>query len=407
MASGAATSHELASRPSGPAGARVGALVLGGDYQGLGIARSLGRRGIPVVILDDERSIARHSRYTKRFVSVPSLRTEEEIVGSLLEQGERLGLDGWVVYPTRDEMVAAISQQRERLLTRFRVPTPGWEAIRWVWDKRNTYALAAELGIPAPRTWYPETLDDLDRIEADPPFAIKPAVKERFVYATKAKAWRAGDRDELRRRAAEAMALLPPGETMVQELIPGGGGEQLAYCAFYRDGEAIGSMTVCRRRQHPPEFGRASTFVETVDEPLVEEHSRRFLDAIGHYGLVELEYKRDPRDGELKLLDVNARTWGYHTLGAAAGVDFPYLQFCDQTGREVRLSRGRVGTAWIRLLTDLPTAAVEARHGTLDWRSYLRSLRRFDTEAVFSSSDPLPGLVEVALIPYLAVKRGF
>ena len=52
--------------------------------------------------------------------------------------------------------------------------------------------------------------------------------------------------------------------------------------------------------------------------------------AINYYGLVELEYKLDPRDGQYNLLDVNGRTWGYHTLGPGAGVDFPYLLFRDR-----------------------------------------------------------------------------
>jgi hypothetical protein len=34
-------------------------------------------------------------------------------------------------------------------------------------------------------------------------------------------------------------------------------------------------------------------------------------------------------------------------------------------------------------------------------------LRKCNAEAVFSLSDPVPGLAEVALIPYLAIKRGF
>ena len=38
-----------------------GAVVIGGDYQGLGIVRSLGRQGIPICILDDEHSISRYS----------------------------------------------------------------------------------------------------------------------------------------------------------------------------------------------------------------------------------------------------------------------------------------------------------------------------------------------------------
>ena len=42
-----------------------------------------------------------------------------------------------------------------------------------------------------------------------------------------------------------------------------------------------------------------------------------------------------------------------------------------------------------------------------DWKSYFRSLINCNTEAVFSAGDPLPGVAEVALIPYLAIKRGF
>jgi len=122
---------------------------------------------------------------------------------------------------------------------------------------------------------------------------------------------------------------------MVQDVIPGGGSQQYSYCAFFRDGEAVGSMVARRRRQHPLQFGRASTFVETIDQPELVEVSERFLKAIDYYGLVELEYKLDPRDGMFRLLDVNARTWGYHSLGASAGVDFSYMLFADQMGLPV------------------------------------------------------------------------
>jgi hypothetical protein len=45
--------------------------------------------------------------------------------------------------------------------------------------------------------------------------------------------------------------------------------------------------------------------------------------------------------------------------------------------------------------------------GDTDWKSYFRSIKNCNVEAVFSPSDPLPGLAELALIPYLAIKRGF
>ncbi|MGI0084073.1 MAG: ATP-grasp domain-containing protein, partial [Nitrososphaerales archaeon] len=163
----------------------------------------------------------------------------------------------------------------------------------------------------------------------------------------------------------------------------------------------------CRRRQHPLEFGRSSTYVETIEMPLLREYSERFLRAIDFYGLIELEYKLDSRDGQLRLLDVNGRTWGYHTIGQRAGVDFPYLLFEDQMNRTVEPSTGKAGVHWIRLLTDLPTGLVGILKGKLDWRAYFRSLRKCEEDAVFSLEDPLPGLAELALIPYLSIKRGF
>jgi D-aspartate ligase len=139
----------------------------------------------------------------------------------------------------------------------------------------------------------------------------------------------------------------------------------------------------------------------------IEDHAMRFLKAIDYYGLVEVEFKVDPRDGEPKLLDVNARTWGYHTLGAAAGVDFPYLLYLDQTGEVLpHVGAARDGVRWIRLVTDVPNAIRDLRAGALDLRAYLRTLRHVDTEAVFTLDDPLPGLYELALLPYLAVTRG-
>ena len=385
----------------------VGAVVIGGDYQGLGIVRSLGRRGVPVYVVDDERSIARFSRYVVRAVQVDDLRNERRTVDVLLDLGIRFGLEGWVLYPTREETVAALSRHRSELTKFFRVPTAPWNAVRWAWDKRNTYRLAERLGIPTPRTWYPESIEDVRSIEAGFPLVVKPAVKEHFIYATKDKAWRAEDRTHLESLFVQAARLVPRGEVMIQEKIPGDGRHQLAYCAFFKDGQAVGRMVARRGRQHPPEFGRASTFVETVEAPEIENLSERFLREIDYYGLVEVEFKRDPRDGLLKLLDVNARTWGYHSLGAAAGVDFPALLFDDQLDRQVKECSARTGVGWIRLTTDLPTAMLELAKGRLDLREYLRSLRSADVEATFVRDDPMPAIVELGLIPYLVARRGF
>ena len=399
---------KLSLRKTPPRTARPpGAVVIGGDYQGLGIVRSLGKIGIPICVIDDEHSISRFSRYATHGIRVPDLRQEHSIVEALLDCGRKLNLHGWVLFPTRDEVVSAISRNRSALSQVFRVSAPEWNTVRWVLDKRNTYCLAKDLNIPFPKTWIPLSLDDLDQLDVSFPLILKPAVKSRFFYATKAKAWRVDNRADLRPMFSRASELAGPNEILIQDLIPGDGRQQFSYCAFFKDGKAIGSMVTRRRRQHPHDFGRASTFVETIDLPALEALSERFLKAIGYYGLVEVEFKLDPRDGQFKLLDINARTWGYHSLGMHAGVDFPRLLYVDQLSGVVDPCRGRPGVSWVRLLTDLPTGVIDVFSGRLRFRDFLHSLRNYQAEAVFNYDDPVPGLVECALLPYLSVKKGF
>ncbi len=146
---------------------------------------------------------------------------------------------------------------------------------------------------------------------------------------------------------------------------------------------------------------------ESIDLPILESLAERFLRAINYYGLVEVEFKFDPRDGQYKLLDVNTRTWGYHSLGLAAGVDFPFMLYADQIGETADPSRGIPGHLWIRLSTDVPTGTLDVAGRRIKLRDYIESLRRNHTDAVFSSEDPFPGIVECFLFPYLIVKRGF
>jgi predicted ATP-grasp superfamily ATP-dependent carboligase len=386
---------------------QIGALVIGGDHPGLAIARSLGRRGIPVYIIEDQHSVSVFSKYVTKVVRVPDIRDEQKTVDSVLEVGRRFGLKGWVLFPTRDETVAAFSLQRDRLAAFFRVTTPPWDVIRWAWDKNNTWKMAEKIGIPSPRTWNVTSAEELPSLYPHLPLAVKPAVKENFFYATGAKAWRAETPEQLRCLFKRAALEIKVEDIMLQEIIPGDGQRQLSYCAFFRDGRAHSTLLARRMRQHPREFGRAATYVETVELPEIEEIAERFLRAINFYGIVEVEFKQDPRDGKYKLLDVNARAWGFHGLGQAAGVDFPYLLFADQFGESLEPRRAKAGAGWLRLVTDMPVAASDMLHGYLTLGSYWSSLKNTRTESVFCGKDPLPSLGEFVLLPYLVAKKYF
>jgi D-aspartate ligase len=384
---------------------KAGALVIGGGYRSLGVVRSLGRRGVPVWVLSDAHRLAATSRYCQRSLPWP-LGGEAKQVQFLLNLARREDLDGWVLFPSEDESAALIARYHDVLAARFRLTSPNWEVIRWAYDKRLTYQLAEQVGVDYPWTYYPADRECLRTLACEFPVVLKPAIKQDFNAFTHAKAWLAPDRRALLDGYASAARLVAPELIMVQERIPGSGAAQYSYAALCQNGRVLVSLVVRRTRQYPLEFGRASSFVESVEEPAVEESAERLLQAIGYSGLVEVEFKRDERDGRYKLLDLNPRVWGWHTLGQRAGVDFSYLTWQWVNEGAIPRLRGVPGARWIRLLTDVPAAVAALWRGETSLWEYLSSLRLPLELAIYASDDPLPALADLPLLGYVAWKRG-
>lgn len=382
-----------------------GALILGADYRALGAARSLGRRGIPVWMLAERgEPLATVSRYARRHMLWPQT-GEAERVAFLRELAVDSGIKGWALIPSADSTAALVARAHRQLSEDYALTTPPWDVVRWAYDKRLTYELAERVGVPCPATVRVREGFDPGTVTIPFPAVLKPAIKEDSNALTTAKAWRVVGRDELERRYREACELIDPELLVVQELIFGGGETQFSYVALCRDGEPLAALTARRTRQYPADFGRASTFVETVDCREVVEPSLRLLREVRWTGLIEVEYKRDPRDGVLKLLDMNPRIWGWHTLCGRAGVDFPWLLWLLACGEPVPSSHARVGVGWLRFTTDTPTAVKEVLARRLPLREYARSLRRPRESAIFAWDDPMPGLAELPVLAYVLARR--
>ncbi len=383
-----------------------GALVIGGDSRALGIARSLGRRGIQVWVIDEgDYLVARRSRYVARSLPWPGDVGEAEQAGFLVALADEHDLHGWTLFATSDETAALVARHHAALADPFRLTTPPWEQTRLAYDKLLTYELAASVGVAAPWTHHPASRDELRSIDLTFPCILKPAAKQGLNRFTHDKAWPVSDRDELIARYDEACAMVGAAHVMVQELIPGGGEEQFSFGAACVEGRPVGSIVARRRRQYPVTFGHSSSFVETVDAPEVERDARRLLEAIGYSGLIEVEFKRDPRSGEYKVLDVNPRLWTWFALGARAGVDFPYLGLQLANGELPDELRARSGVRWVRMATDVLAAGAQIRDGTLSPGAYLRSIRPPVQFAVLAADDPRPLLAAVPSLVSRMVQR--
>jgi len=383
-----------------------GAIILGIEYQALGLLRQLRSQGIPCILVDqDSWGPARFSRYSARVRRCPAY-DSDAFWPWLVDLHEKEKLDGWLLVTTDDEQVRSIALNIEDARRRFRYCGPAWSEYEKIYDKRLNYVWCVENGVTAPRSFVPMHRDDMPGDLAYP-FIVKPAFKRNFKKCTKAKAVLVNSESELRELLKGPFADLDITELLYQEVIPGGGRQQWSYAGLFVDGEPIAAFTACRQRQHPPDFGRASTYVVADHDPEVERESRRVIATLKYTGLAEVEWKRDPRTGKLCFLEVNARCWGWHSLGARVVGNIPHMLYRCAQGETVAPASARYGARWVKHITDLPVVCDMMWNRTLSPLEYLRTYRPKLMCCEWQWTDPLPLFLQVLLIPYLAIKRGY
>jgi len=294
-----------------------------GWVNGLAAIRSLGRAGVPVIAVDHrESALGFRSRYAVPVIS-PDPQDEDTFVAFLARLAEELE-SPIPIFPTHDEPLNAIARGADRLGERFRYPFPAWEVLGRIQSKRAQLEAAERAGIAVPR-W---SADSAAADELGYPVLVKPSSTEGFKRRFGRQAFRCETRAEVEAAFSEAAEYEP----LVQELIPGGDDELYTLGSYLdRGGEPLGLFCGRKLRQTPPgvgtcRVGEAVWVEEVVDQGL------RFLRELGHVGVSQVEFKRDPRDGSYRLMEINPRLWQWHGLAAACGVDFPRIAYEDLVG---------------------------------------------------------------------------
>lgn len=378
-----------------------GVVVLGGHYGALGLVRSLGRHGIPAVLVRrGEHIVASFSRYVTCVMNCP---TSDNLVDFLVRVAGT-NLHGWLLLPTTDETVALIARSADELSRDYALMSSSWATIEQLCDKRALYKLAGRLGIDRPWTVSPKNSEEVANLDCEFPVIVKPAHREMSNPLTYAKAWQANNRDELLTRYQRACKFMPRELIMIQEVVPGGGETQFSFVALCFDGRVLASAAARRTRQFPRDYGRSSSYVETIPDPGFGNAAIRLLKAVNMTGLVEVEFKRDPA-GKYRLLDVNPRVWTWHMLCGRAGIDFPYLLWLLACGESFVTPQARPGISWMHFSSDFLVAVQEICRGRLSLNNYLRSVLAVRESALLAADDPVPAILDVPTSLYRLGRR--
>lgn len=373
------------------------AFVLNVSLAGLGAIRSLGRAGIPVVGLDpDETHVGFSSRYCDAEKCPHPVREPEHLVEFLLEQAKRLD-EPAVLSPASDAFVLFMSRYRAELAGHFRFILPSPDVVEASVDKRKLYDLAQRAGVPFAATHYPANMDDIFRIkdELEYPAYIKPYHSHlwQMAFPGTGKGIKVFTPAEL---LASFERIFPSGnEAMVQSIIAGPASNIRSVRVYInREGEVLGAFTNRKIRQFPTEFGRA-VLAESIHDPELREMGLKFFRDIDYRGFGLIEFKRDDRDGLLKVTDLNPRWLKTVNLATDAGIDFPLLHYLDLTGREPQPQMEfKAGVRWLDAIGDVASAWSLYRAGELSRGSWARSWLGVRSHAVFARDDLKPFLKE-------------
>jgi predicted ATP-grasp superfamily ATP-dependent carboligase len=365
------------------------AIILSSHTAGLGVIRSLGIHGIPIIsIYYDRHDMGYVSKYVTRRVRAPHPEEQEEpFVDLLIDCLKREG--GGVVFPADDATLSVVSRHKARVERYGTIACTDWGVAEKYLDKRHTYAIAERYGIPHPRTFTPASPGELAACAAaiTYPCLVKPCQSHVYSRQFRRKLTRVGNAAELHAAVQEArQAGL---DVMLQEYIPGDDTNGVNYNSYYWSGRPLMEFTARKLRMSPPEFGVPSA-VESRHIPEIVEPGRTILEALGYYGYSCTEFKKDPRDDTYKLLEVNGRHNRSTLLSVACGINFPWIEYCHLlTGTVPKQQPAPEGHWWVDDIKDL--AGLFARNRRAGGvREYLAPYRRGTVFSVYERDDMKP-----------------
>ena len=349
------------------------AVVSSCEYpNGLAAIRSLGRRGIDVVAVDDDRrAVGMSSRYARPVLAPSPMKDVSGFVSALSDLGDTLAGPA-VFFATSDPVLRAVAENDGELGERYLYPFPPWRTLGPIQDKWVQIRAAEEAGVPVPRTVAAPTT------ELGFPVVVKPEMPFPFRLSQPGvHAYFCRDLGE----TEEAFARCADFRPMVQEFIPGGDDDLYTFGTYVTAaGEALGFFSGRKLRQSPPLVGSCRV-AEAVWVDDVVEQGLALVQALGYYGICQVEFKLDRRDGRFKLIEVNTRPWGFHGLSTACGVDLVGIAYDDLTGLQPRPARmSEDGKRWAITLLGSTRPA-------LQWPPYV--------DAIFAKDDVRPFLVDL------------
>ncbi len=362
----------------------------------LGVARTLGRWGVPVFNVEHNlRAPAMQSRYWRgQFQWDVDHESPAATVDFLLRVGAQLGRRAVLIH-TADESAEMLAEYGDVLSQQYSFPRIQPDLVQALTSKSRMYLLARKHNIPTAETFFPSSREDVVR-HLDEHARLPVMVKGIDGVALER---RTGYKMKIARTAAEVLSIYDAAEDparpnlMLQEYIPGGDDSVWMFNGYFDEhSDCLFSITGKKIRQAPVYTGYTSLGI-CLENATVRETTCRFMKEIGYRGILDIGYRYDARDGQYKVLDINPRVGATFRLFVATnGMDVIRTAYLHLTGQTVAPSCLEQGRKWLVEDRDFMSCLRYLRDGNLTLDQWLHSFQGIRETAWFAADDPNPFL---------------
>lgn len=376
-------------------------VVIGTGQTALGIVRALGRHGIDVFAVTDKRDPVVFSKYCEKSFTTNETRNHKGILKRLLIEIGKSFSKRAVIYPTSDMDALNLAELKNELPDDYFFVVGNKEAVETLVNKKKFYGVLSNVGIVHPQTYFPENVKEAHKLatELDYPIFVKPAITQLFSWAfpKSGKGFVACSPREL--VDCYCLATQRGIDVMFQEIVPGPPTNSYQLEGYYNSKyNPLVLFARQRLRIWPPDFGNTTLCVSTPMVNLSEEKNsiNKLIAAIGYNGFASAEFKKDERDGALKLLEINARPWWHFWLSESCGVDIAltsYLDAIGEVGGIAPRAHYELGVKSAHLLDDLMAAADMLRNKKLRFHEWASTLRGVRCDSFLSRDDLSPLII--------------
>lgn len=376
----------------------------GGSQGDLSVVRTLGREGVPVTVLSEyKESLALASRYCSEPIYLEGFTCDyKRTLNFLIDYANKQDKKP-ILFPTADPDLIFLSSQRDELEKYYHLYISRREIIENFMDKQKFYHFANKYNYPTPNTFIPNNLNDIVAIseKMQYPAIVKPALplswtdKRIQEIVDSKKAVTVGSRAEL----IDIYKKLSPytNDALVQEYIHGGDDDLYSLHIYMnKESEPLGYFTGRKIRTYPTYAG-IGCFVKSIYVEDIIKKGVEMLQKVNYSGLALLQFKRDSRSGEFKLIEINPRASSWNLLAYECGINLPFLAYADTVGIDmIRPGKQREGISYLFLKNDIKAYLDYRKHGEWTLLSWLNSLRGKKVYQIYASDDLNPFFVDLS-----------